>query len=85
MGIEDRDYYREHHANKQGMRYDPRTATYTRRRPFARTSKVVDVQDLREPPRIVGADWHWSLKLLLWLVIVTLVLVVVRFVSAMMR
>lgn len=32
MGIEDRDYYREDYAKKNGMRYDARTATYSSRK-----------------------------------------------------
>lgn len=28
MGLEDRDYYREDYAKKNGMKYNPRNATY---------------------------------------------------------
>lgn len=30
MGIEDRDYYRDDYARKNGMRYNARNATYRR-------------------------------------------------------
>lgn len=30
MGIEDRDYYRENYAKKNGMHYNARNATYSR-------------------------------------------------------
>ena len=87
MGLEDRDYYRENYAKKHGMHYNARNATYSadaqtqdRRKPPRRPPEViVDVID--QPRRVVGSDWHWSLKLLLWLAIVSLVLLIVRFIN----
>lgn len=37
MGIEDRDWYREEHARKNGMRYNTKNATYSAARPWARS------------------------------------------------
>lgn len=31
MGMQDRDYYREDHAEKHGMVYDKKTATYRKK------------------------------------------------------
>lgn len=72
MGIEDRDYYRENYARRNGMRYDKKGRFYR----LLRTASDV--------PK-VGADWHWSLKFLLWLVIVLVVLVVMRFVAGIYK
>ncbi len=77
MGIEDRDYYRENFAKKQGMRYDARTARY---HPVGPPQRPV------HPPRLTpakggvpGADWHWSLKLVLWLVLAAALLALMRY------
>ena len=35
MGMEDRDYYREDHAKRQGMRYNKKRARYQSERLFA--------------------------------------------------
>ena len=42
MGIEDRDYYRESYAKKNGMRYNKRKATY---------SQQVEVEELEPEPQ----------------------------------
>lgn len=89
MGLEDRDYYRENYAKKHGMRYNARNATYAddpepeyRRSPPRKPPGVVVDDVYRTPPTPIGADWHWSLKFALWLLISLLVLLIVRFVNA---
>lgn len=89
MGIEDRDYYRQNYAKKQGMRYNTSDASY---------EYVEQPQEVRAPPRkppevmvsvalpprrspVVGSDWHWSLKLLLWLVIAICLLIFLKLVK----
>lgn len=82
MGMQDRDYYREHHAQKQGMRYDKRRGIYTKFvRSFRRTTSS-GVEKIRVHQ--VGSDWHWSLKLLLWLAIVVLIMVFFRILKSML-
>lgn len=55
MGIQDRDYWREWHKQRE----DP--PGYRRR-----------------PPELPGADWHWSLKALAWLLIAMVVFALLR-------
>lgn len=86
MGIQERDYYIEHVRKQQGY---VECADF--RRPLAGSAGsppdrpvdvVVDeVVPRRSPPDLIGADWHWSLKLLVWLAISVLVLVFLRLVG----
>lgn len=62
MGMQDRDWY------KDAMREKAKPTT---RR--AKAKRVpVDLLDNANPPRLWGADFHWSLKLLIWLAIAAL-------------
>lgn len=70
MGIQDRDYYRENFAKKHGMRYDAGSARY---RP-GRLARITFAR--RDVP---GADWHWSLKLVVWLALAAALLAVMRY------
>lgn len=70
MGIQDRDYYRENFAKNQGMHYDARTARYVR----ASLARITFAS--RDVP---GADWHWSLKLIVWLALAALLLAAGRY------
>ena len=73
MGIQDRDYYREEHARKHGETdYDSRSGRY---RPRRATHLRIARRGLRDLP---GADWHWSLKLLIWLTLACLLLAVFK-------
>lgn len=60
MGIEDRDYYRQEYARKNGMHYDTKTATYSTRI-WAKPSTAL-------APEKKPFEWHWSLVLLMCLV-----------------
>lgn len=72
MGMEDRDWYREEHAKKQGMRYNKSNATYA-----DDPQPWYDPKRYRKPPspptmqttapRANGL--HWSTQFLLWLAI----------------
>ena len=64
MGIQDRDYYREWWNNRDKPK-----------RKFFRLPTRVS---RGAPPPLWGADWHWSLKLLVWLAIVVLILAAIR-------
>lgn len=72
MGQEDRDWYREEHAKKHGMRYDKSNATYA-----DDPEPWYEPKRYRKPPAppIIqdtarrSNDWHWSTQLLLWLAI----------------
>ena len=77
MGQEDRDWYREEHAKKHGMRYNKSNATYADDpQPWS------DSKHYRKPPSPPveqgtmsraaprpSNDWHWLMQLLLWLAI----------------
>lgn len=58
MGLEDRDYYREDYAKKNGMRYNGRNATY---------SKASRMQAVEEPIRNSGHEFSFLAKLVITL------------------
>jgi hypothetical protein len=71
MGLDDRDWYREATAKKQGMRYNKANATY------ADDAKPwYDPKHFRKPPAppVIqdteprSNDWHWSIQFLFWAV-----------------
>ena len=67
MGIQDRDYYREHWRKRQQAEAAEQAKTSeadSGSHPLRRTG----------PPELLGANWHWSLKLLVWLAIAVLLL-----------
>lgn len=77
MGIEDRDWYREETAKKNGLRYNKKNATYSAAAHVVNSS--MRNSSIKSPP--AATSWHWSLQLALWLVIVLLVVVLVRFLN----
>lgn len=77
MGIQDRDWYREEMRERKRAE-DARAAKW---RPFAKRRRIpVDLLDNANPPKLWGADWHWSLQLLVWLAIAALMLAIWRMV-----
>ena len=67
MGMQDRDYYREWWNNREGPPKKRRRIFFRRRtRGFG--------------PPLIGENWHWSLKLLVWLCIAVLLLAAIRLV-----
>ncbi len=74
MGIEDRDWYREETAKKNGMRYNKKNATYSAAAHVVNSSmRNANIKSLPPAP-----GWHWSLQFALWLAIVLLVVLLVR-------
>ncbi|MDR6427153.1 hypothetical protein J2738_003291 [Variovorax paradoxus] len=77
MGIHDRDWYREEmrqrHAKEQAAAAKPAPKASTPRKRIP-----VDLIDTANPPKLWGADWHWSLQLLVWLAIAALLLMIWR-------
>jgi hypothetical protein len=71
MGLQDRDYYREHWAKIRADEARQRSAV-------KRWFQLRPQQPGRAPPDLIGANWHWSLKLLAWLCIAVLVLIAAR-------
>lgn len=69
MGMEDRDYWREAYAKRNGMQYDSRKGVY-RKSFFAKKVRNFDVEDC--PPDVPGVDFHWSLKILIWLAVLAI-------------
>lgn len=74
MGIQDRDYYWE---KRDQIERAGRPAAVRRGVKSAKRIPV-DLLDNANPPALWGADWHWSLKLLVWLLIAVLLAVLVR-------
>lgn len=69
MGIQDRDWYWEERAKKE------RAAL---RSQASAPAEHDDDTAPKAPPKLIGADWHWTLQLLVWLCIVTLLLAIFR-------
>ena len=77
MGMQERDWYREEY---QRRRMEEEAAA--KRKPKAKLHRIpVDLLDNANPPKLWGADWHWSLKLLVWLCIAVLMLLAWRLVQ----
>lgn len=80
MGIQDRDWYREEHQRRKAKE------EATERKAKGQTRSVQDPDALirrvnrSAGPRLWGADWHWSLQLLVWLCIAVLLLITWRLV-----
>lgn len=75
MGMQDRDWYREHHAKQNGLRYDKRNATYTARKRWSDISS----SGIKTPGL---SHWHFSLRFALFLVIVVAVLAALRLINS---
>lgn len=67
MSIHERDWYREDYADKNGLRYDRRTATYAAKDQHVDASISVDELPSSDGPARVSP--HWSLQLVVWLVL----------------
>ena len=81
MGFEDRDWYREEHAKKNGMRYDKKKAVYS-----AEDWRNLKIPPGKNPPDVYSpkpfrrdtasaaaakpADMHWAAILCIWLLAV---------------
>lgn len=77
MGMQDRDWYREEIRAKNAAA-NAKTARI--RNPFRRRAKriPVDLLDNANPPKLWGADWHWTIQLLVWLAIIALLAIIWR-------
>lgn len=76
MGIQDRDWYREEY---QRRRMEEEAAA--KRKPAPKHDRIpVDLLENANPPKLWGADWHWSIQLLVWLCIAVLLLIAWRLV-----
>ena len=72
MGLQDRDWYREEVAKKEGKRYDTSNATYADAEPRPKPSGSIGkppswpptMQDTAPPSN----GWHWSIQFLFWAV-----------------
>ncbi|MDH6594337.1 hypothetical protein M2165_004226 [Variovorax sp. TBS-050B] len=67
MGIQDRDWYREEVKRKAREEANANTSRKQRR-----------AAGEGGPPKLIGADWHWSLQLLVWLAIAVLAIMLIR-------
>jgi len=68
MGMQDRDYWGEWHKERDQAKAKKR----------AKAKSVPLDLDNANPPKLWGADWHWSLKLLVWLCIAAVMGVIYR-------
>ncbi|GKS89108.1 hypothetical protein [Acidovorax sp. SUPP2539] len=71
MGIEDRDYYRQDYARKNGMRYNERNATYS-------ASEKATHRDFVLPEQ-KPFEWHWSLVLVICLLMAVVAAAIVHY------
>ncbi len=71
MGIQDRDYYRQDYAEKNGMRYDPQRSVYMPRM-FRRRSG---------PPDGSGAPSGWIKQVVVWVGLLGVVFFAFKFIE----
>lgn len=80
MGIQDRDWYREEMRQRHAKEQAAAAPTPKAKGSTPRKRIPVDLIDNANPPKLWGADWHWSLQLLVWLAIAALLLMIWRIV-----
>jgi hypothetical protein len=73
MGLQDRDYYweRRDKLEREGL---------AKTKPVKHKRQTVDLIAKANTPKLWGADWHWSIKLLVWLAILVLLLLAMKLV-----
>lgn len=67
MGLEDRDYYREDYAEKNGKRYDKKTGRYHDKQSAWYDPKQYRIEAASAsalPPDMPGANWPWYYQFL---------------------
>ena len=73
MGIQDRDWYwkdRDQKARAAAASTQNEHKNAPQREPDALIKRV----NGKQPPKLWGGDWHWSIQLLVWLCIAVLLL-----------
>ncbi|RIX79331.1 hypothetical protein [Acidovorax cavernicola] len=78
MGMQDRDWYRD---EIQRRRMEEERAERSKPKKRSGPRIPVDLLDNANPRKLWGADWHWSLQLLVWLCIAVLLLLAYRLIQ----
>lgn len=78
MGMQDRDWYRD---EMQRRRMEEERAEQSKPKKNSEPRIPVDLLDNANPPKLWGADWHWSLQLLVWLCIAVLLMLAYRLIQ----
>lgn len=73
MGIQDRDWYWKDRAEKEN-------ANRKTERRLQDPDELIRRVNRSSGPKLWGADWHWSIQLLVWLCIAVLLLIAWRLV-----
>lgn len=80
MGIQDRDWYREEHRRRRAEEEAAKQTAKAPSRPRQDPDDLIRRVNRSTSPKLWGADWHWSIQLLVWLCIVVLMLLAWRLV-----
>lgn len=76
MGMQDRDYYREDYAQKNGMVYDSKKSIYYYPKMFRRSAQA-EAQGVRPSPR----PWHPVLQIVLTCAIMLAVFLLLKVIA----
>ena len=79
MGIQDREWYWKDRDEKARAQREAAAAAPTTRKTSI-PDALLNRANSTQPPKLWGADWHWSIQLLVWLCIAVLLLLAWRLV-----
>ena len=79
MGIQDRDWYRDEMRARRAREERDAERETTKAQELPSRAELSRI-NRDSPPKLWGADWHWSLQLLVWLAIAALLLMIWRMV-----
>jgi hypothetical protein len=80
MGIQDRDWYWKDQDAKRRAELEAAAAAKASHRAARDPAALIRRVNRSKTPKLWGADWHWSIQLLVWLCIAVLLLLAWRLV-----
>lgn len=81
MGVQDRDWYWKDRDEKQRAEQETAEAVSTAHRKTRDPAALIRHVNRSTGPKLWGADWHWTIQLLVWLCIAVLLLLAWRLVK----
>lgn len=78
MGVQDRDWYWKDREAKRRAAEQQAAEAQAIHRSSRDPAELIRRANLRPGPKLWGADWHWTIQLLVWLAIAALLAVIWR-------
>ncbi|MGJ7556087.1 hypothetical protein ACSFBI_18965 [Variovorax sp. RB3P1] len=78
MGVQDRDWYWKDRAERARVDQAEKAAAIAQHRAARDPEAMIARVNQTAGPKLWGADWHWTIQLLVWLAIVALLAVIWR-------